>query len=1292
MSGVSRRIAAFLKQPKAIPRVPLLLALLGAASFILVKAAIYIGSPAPPFAYYYDLGVNAIATSYMVHAFASWKDLSDNLGWVSYGDVPNFYFNPELTYLILVPLAKLFHNVWFTIKTVQTLQELVAFGGAALLYASFSKSRIWASVAGMLYAILPATALQVRGNIDIGWAIVLTPFALATSIRLVRRFGAAALPLCGLLLSLCGFCFAVEYLFITTLPSYVFAIVLALQLRSTSRASTSAFAVLGFLCIFALGGYFILPTLGGRQFFTDPAARTAVLQNGSLLDLFSESWYGLLALTPREFLISQYSQFNAVTRLGGIIPATVLLWVAAISTAASAVRGRRLSNVSGIALAVGCVLLVLSLGSSIPLGTELWALLRGVPGFALVRTPDRFTALPLVLIVIAAVAALQKLSQRAAIVSRAIALVVPALAIALFLNFDFSEHWLTYENNVSRFEPALDDVNARVAVAGGRTLSYAVVRGGSEFYTPSYGVPTPTIWYFWDVASHYHDDGLQGYGIFRRANVHTIVATPDWSDFVSLPISSEIDNDFPGRTLVANGDGVIVKQIGARAPVNEMTSACVYGGPGLLDAAAALPALDAAAYVSPSAVCSRAVFLNYEPGPEGYVNQFATWDAGTLFGKLPALLDADYAFNIGRLFINDAWYRNSIDGDEALSNGGARIISTPASVTLPLGPARLRGDETLEIHLASRRRARITIAAEGGRRATIEVIPRRGVHWYAIPLRDFHGAHALRLTVEVCAGSALCDRSPWDGVALDRVAIVRGGAQEPPGRPATSAVLFSIPALVAERPQLSNGSNASPTALRPSSTDGIFREAHSDEPLVAVGGNGTVRYRWTGPSGQYVVAAFGSLRGAGATIALEAGTGRGRCCRVTSAYDASTETQEALDLAPESQSANAQATSSPVNDSVRERKKHSVGVLLRTRLVRGGLITVTLSYPMSTGGYGSGRVGGAALSALTVSPVLPEAPQTSETPGHQTFALNAQHLARTLSSERGVDFQIDRASGADAAFLEHRFSPSVDAQSASLRVTSQGNGEATARLECDGYSAVRTIVPPLTFVSVSGGHLRHCRTRIEWLRGSLSLNALKLDLLGDRIRDARANIWIPSGTYSLEIMQNGAHLRAATLLLDGHPARQTSRFERAGYHDLTLKNLTVRDRVLALVATQSSLRRSARLETQQLSTFDWRVRVSVPGTLEVASYPDGNWRLDSVTGSMPRAAAVRCDLIDTCFSNVPAGRYRLHHVWPASLRAGMLVTCLAIVIAVLPFVYAMSATRRRRRSLRLSPPGDARSS
>jgi hypothetical protein len=228
---------------KAIPRVPLILALAGAASFFIVKAWSYIASPAPPFAYYYDLGVNAIATSYMVHAFASWKDFSDNLGWVAYGDVPNFYFNPELSYLTLVPLAKVFGDVWLTIKVVQVLQEVVALLGAALLYATFIKGRMWAVVAGALYATLPATALEIRGNVDIGWAIALTPLGLAASLRLARRFGAAALPLCGIILSLCGFCFAVEYVFFTTLPAFAFVVFFVLP--SGGRLKTLAFALLG---------------------------------------------------------------------------------------------------------------------------------------------------------------------------------------------------------------------------------------------------------------------------------------------------------------------------------------------------------------------------------------------------------------------------------------------------------------------------------------------------------------------------------------------------------------------------------------------------------------------------------------------------------------------------------------------------------------------------------------------------------------------------------------------------------------------------------------------------------------------------------------------------------------------------------------------------------------------------------------------------------------------------------------------------------------------------------------
>jgi hypothetical protein len=127
--------------------------------------------------------------------------------------------------------------------------------------------------------------------------------------------------------------------------------------------------------------------------------------------------------------------------------------------------------------------------------------------------------------------------------------------------------------------------------------------------------------------------------------------------------------------------------------------------------------------------------------------------------------------------------------------------------------------------------------------------------------------------------------------------------------------------------------------------------------------------------------------------------------------------------------------------------------------------------------------------------------------------------------------------------------------------------------------------------------------------------------------------------------------------------------------------LSARDRTLAFISTALPSPRSSGLEAQQRSTFDWRVNVKIPGVLQIASYPDGNWRLASLERGATTNDAIRCDLIDTCFPGVTPGRYRLYHIWPESLRAGMLVTLVTLAAALLTLVLARLVLAYRRRRL-----------
>lgn len=129
-------------------------------------------------------------------------DVWDAFGWAGWGERTPFTYAPMTVYGIAVPIAKILGgNAFAAIKAMQVIDLATAWASAAYLYAVLRGRSAWAWIAGLLYALLPEHVLMIRGNIEFGFVSALVPLALACPIVLVRRYGLAALPFCGALVS-----------------------------------------------------------------------------------------------------------------------------------------------------------------------------------------------------------------------------------------------------------------------------------------------------------------------------------------------------------------------------------------------------------------------------------------------------------------------------------------------------------------------------------------------------------------------------------------------------------------------------------------------------------------------------------------------------------------------------------------------------------------------------------------------------------------------------------------------------------------------------------------------------------------------------------------------------------------------------------------------------------------------------------------------------------------------------------------------------------------------------------
>jgi hypothetical protein len=160
-----------------------------------IFAAWYVFSPGYPFGFYTDIGINIATTALIAQTAPHLADTAALASWQPWHDNAAFIYTPMLNYGAAWIFNAVLRDPIRTVKFIQVLQFTLAFASMAWCYGLlFGKNR-WRWIAGILYAVLPTTAIMIRQNNDFGWIFALTPAAFAASLWLVKRFGASALPL-----------------------------------------------------------------------------------------------------------------------------------------------------------------------------------------------------------------------------------------------------------------------------------------------------------------------------------------------------------------------------------------------------------------------------------------------------------------------------------------------------------------------------------------------------------------------------------------------------------------------------------------------------------------------------------------------------------------------------------------------------------------------------------------------------------------------------------------------------------------------------------------------------------------------------------------------------------------------------------------------------------------------------------------------------------------------------------------------------------------------------------------
>jgi hypothetical protein len=1203
-----------------------------------VTALYYVFSAVPPYGFYYDLGGNISATSHIANWMHGFADVWDSLGWAGWGERTAFTYAPMTVYVFSVPLAKIFGgNAFAAVKAMQVADLAIAWVSGWFLYVVLRGRTPWALVAGLVYALLPEQMLMLRGNMEFGLVSALAPLALACPIALVRRFGLAALPFCGAIAALFTTYIVVEYAIFVGIPAVLIAVCGAYD--RTRRLAWFLYSAGAFVAFLAVAAYTAIPTFASHTLFAAPATIDALLQSGEF-NAYAEGPIALVALLLNESLANQRPEFSLGPLIWVALPLGGLLWAFAIGWVVRGLR-RRAFAPGERALVIGAVVCALiAMGSIVPGVGVVWWLIAHLPGLNMVRTPDRFIALAIPMVVVAAVSTLEYLARTEGRRAPAYG-ALGAIAAVCFTMFFLLRIFLGDTYSIEERQPHFDTINAVAESRANRLANLALVDQGSIFDTSLYGMMMPGVDFSEDFTQRYEGDGLGGTGMLARANIATVIASPPWTKDSPLLAASAVARAAFLQPL--EGDATTVTAFGVepiRGYVHPVELACIVGGPGMLDYLESLPAFASSAFVPNGNDCARTLYTDSAPAAAVLGGRIVASIPGvTMFPNSGVLRDIDYRIALGRFFLNVPWYRNSIDGDSPQISDGAVSLdsgnSGSASFSIPQA-----GTYSIALRAVCHGTIHGTLRVDNGPEKPLLCRAAPGFTWTEVPAGALSaGAHHLSVALGDFDTTAAVAQTTWHFGLDGAVAVAMG--QAPPAA-AQSSLAFAFAASRLE--------SAFQSAVSPSLTlvDAPGFEtvpgaagAHHIQ-LLARASDAAANYRFDGVPGRYRIAAaaYADASASGGTyLGILDGT---RCCAAISTFSKDRGEQIYVEgdrfLRPGDRVTVVLHTTA--NDAVAVSQLMSVAVEADPK---------TVTADDSRSHYGALFDYGA--RSKRINPQVPSGP--TPVPGYADLTpFLGQPLWTKPLTFSAAGFPRDTLGSPTAFTAEIAGEGSVE-----VRLTC-GHDVVTARLTAPGGDVTlpQSAAPDCTAVMTTQS------AGLYLQRVAITRSIVSLDLRGRR--------WIAAGSYRVAPIRRGGSVSTGTVVLDGRRVDGIVRVARSGEHDVRWSAAPADAFMLAFIPV-SWPQSAPAVSVVQDASQRWSVHVDRPVTLEGAVLWDGNWHLAGRGGSVPGAS---CDVENTCFASVPPGDYRLWHSWPGYILIGFAITLLAWAVSAGLLVVAARKT------------------
>ncbi len=1237
---------------------PLLTALLALGfALVAVRGWHFLATPGPPWAYARDLGYAYNVTAYVQHLFHRPSDWVDALAWNPWYDIPQFYYGSLFEYAPVVAIAALSHHIWTAIKVLQVVLIAIAGSGAYALARCLRRPRRWALLAALVYASLPFVATDLHNGLAVVWPAMLLPWCLMLGVAAIRRFGEDALPLCGVLAAMCGSLPFIEFFFTVGVPAYVILCAYAYDRRSSAHRWL-ALALGSAPLALAPALYMLLPTLF-QTVLSASGARALEVSHPVSLALFSQTPLESLALIPREQVVDPSLLVNASNVMFLAACGGAALWFFAYYAAVAELRNHRtVAVVTTIAVATACS--VLALGPNLPGGALFWAAIAHLPFLGALRTPDRFLTLPALCVALAGVDGLRRF------------VATPPLRWGRFAwGLAIAVLWFATSLYVDGFAHR-DALLLGYLVVLGLILTVAfpaamrrraLVGAGACVLIVATSLAFDALAHVWSIEpdqAHIEPHLAAVNAIAARAGERTaayaIARGGGYSDGSGYGVPTpQIFSVRPfGARFAQDGIGAIglLARAGTASVIATPDWARPYEGyaPDFSTIYRSLR-LGRLAFSRPDGVIVRT--LPNVDAPVVADTQLC-WRGGPglldyALAELPHVDAIDPGHRCGaELYADYTPYDALARADASTWVSGAALCPdcarlVDADAAYPVGRYELnkpwyRNAVDGDSPTFGVRGPALLIGAEGERTYRFRVAPARGRRAVALRVAAHAYAYvgirigAMRATVYLLPSQGL----RWVTLPL-RQAKCEAGCT---GRLRVRLVPLGI----------------------------------DDQP-----------YRWSGVAldGIAIVrrSTLDRLRAHGAPgdiVLSESAFGRSWDRRFVSRRVDVRRPWRAAATRVLLVSRSLQLTGRrPFDIAVVSHRRQATPKVAATHVPWSRSAPVTFAFATLRPGAFVAVHGArsAATTAIAREPTLPMyQPGPGKESGDLVFTEGPEALAPVY---RMRGFAPDAFSplgltGSAGASLRVRLPGSAGPRLYAVGVRYvTGDGTIRSALRCGAHVATQatTAIQPTILTLVAAAPT--CVLQLDWLGpATVGWVYVRTQLQGNVW--SRRRVWLPAGQYRIAARHmDWRRLAMATVELDGRRIRGTSVVVAStGVHRFAAR-VPSGSHAFLLLTSQTRRRVLPRLATRRLGML--RVAADVPAAtaLKIDHLDDGNWVL---AGRQTLTDGVPCDIVATCFQNVPAGRYEVEHRWPWYAVAGWCGTALA---TILPFAWLL-ATRPRR--------------